>query len=51
MKEIIGHLDVSRDTVLSWTEKYNKVPTRTGCLLKFRISDVDAWIEARGTIK
>ena len=51
MKEITSHLGVSRDTVLVWIEQYNMPATRIGRLWKFRISDVDTWMEARGTTK
>jgi excisionase family DNA binding protein len=49
MKEITAHLGVSRDTVLLWIEKHNMPATRIGRLWKFRISDVDAWMESRST--
>lgn len=49
MKEICQHLGVSRDTVLVWIEKHNMPATRIGRLWKFRISDVDAWMESRRT--
>lgn len=49
MKEITAHLGVSRDTVLLWIEKFNMPATKIGRLWKFRISDVDAWMESRST--
>lgn len=48
MKEITTHLRGSRDTVLSWIEKYGMPDTRIGHLWKFKINDIDAWMEARG---
>lgn len=51
MKEITALLGVSRDTVLVWIERYNMSATRIGRLWKFRISDVDAWMESRRTTK
>lgn len=51
IEEITAHLGMSRDTVLVWIEHYNMPATRIGRLWKFRINDVDAWMESRGTVK
>lgn len=46
MKEITIHLGVSRDTVLNWIEKHNMPVAKIGRLLKFKISEVDAWMKS-----
>ena len=46
LKEIMEHLGVSRDTVLSWITNKNMPASKTGKLWKFKISEVDEWVKS-----
>lgn len=46
LKEILEHLGVSRDTVLSWIANKNMPASKMGKLWKFKISEVDEWIKS-----
>lgn len=46
--EICKYLGVSNDTVYRWIERFNMPAHRMGRLWKFKISQVDDWVEAGG---
>ena len=46
IKEIAMHLGVSRDTVLNWIAKKDMPAHKVGKLWKFKISEIDEWIQS-----
>jgi excisionase family DNA binding protein len=47
--EIARHLGISKETVYRWV-RHDELPAhRIGRLLKFKLSDVDAWVLGRGS--
>lgn len=46
LEEIAQHIGISKDTIRAWIKK-NAIPHhKIGRQYKFRISEVDAWIES-----
>lgn len=46
LEEISNHLGVSKDTIRIWIKK-NTIPYhKVGRQYKFRLSEVDAWVES-----
>ncbi|MCZ7420582.1 helix-turn-helix domain-containing protein [Verrucosispora sp. WMMA2121] len=48
VEEVAQHLGVAKDTVYRWIESKSLPAHRVGRLWKFKLSQVDAWIEAGG---
>jgi len=46
--EVAIHLHVAKDSVYRWVESRGLPAHRVGRLLRFKLSDVDAWVEAGG---
>ncbi len=42
--DVASHLGVARDTVYRWVESKRFPAHRVGRLLRFKLSDVDAWV-------
>ena len=48
VNEICKYLGVGKDTVYKWIDKQGMPAHRMGRLWKFKIDQVDAWVEAGG---
>ena len=46
--EVSGHLGVAKDTIYRWIETRGLPAHRVGRLWKFKLSEVDAWVERGG---
>jgi excisionase family DNA binding protein len=46
--DVAGHLRVARDSVYRWVETKGLPAHRVGRLLRFKLSEVDAWVQAGG---
>ena len=46
LDEIAEHLGVSRDTVYRWTDNRGMPAHKVGRLWKFKVSQVDQWVQA-----
>lgn len=44
--DVAAHLGVGRDSVYRWVESRGLPASKVGRLLRFRLSEVDAWVEA-----
>ena len=45
LEDIAAHLDVSKDTIRAWIKKGTIPFHKVGRQYKFRVSEVDAWVE------
>lgn len=46
--EVSGHLGVAKDTIYRWIETRDLPAHRVGRLWKFKLSEVDAWVQRGG---
>ncbi len=46
LEEIAHHIGVSKDTIRSWIKKETIPHHKVGRQYKFKISEVDAWVES-----
>lgn len=46
LENIAGHLDVSKDTIRAWIKKGTIPYHKVGRQYKFRVSEVDIWVES-----
>jgi excisionase family DNA binding protein len=45
---VAAHLGVAKDSIYRWVETKSLPARRVGRLLRFRLSEVDAWVQAGG---
>lgn len=45
VEEVAAHLRVARDSVYRWIETRRLPAHRVGRLLRFKLSEVDAWVQ------
>ncbi len=48
VEEVAAHLRVGKDSIYRWVDAKSLPARRVGRLLRFRLSEVDAWVEAGG---
>ncbi len=41
---VAGHLDVTKDTIYRWVRERDFPSHRAGNLLRFKLTEVDAWV-------
>ena len=48
VEDVAAHLGVAKDSVYRWVESKGLPARRVGRLLRFRLSEVDDWVETGG---
>lgn len=46
--DVARHLGVGKDSIYRWVESRGLPARKVGRLLRFKLSEVDAWVEAGG---
>ena len=48
VEDVANHLGVAKDSVYRWIEARSLPAHKIGRLWKFRLSEIDSWVEAGG---
>jgi excisionase family DNA binding protein len=48
VNKVAAHLGVAKDSIYRWVETKSLPACRVGRLLRFKLSEVDAWVQAGG---
>ena len=48
VEEVSAHLGVTKDSVYRWIDRKGLPAHKVGRLWKFKLSQIDAWVEAGG---
>ncbi len=48
VEEVASHLGVAKDSIYRWVERRGLPTHRVGRLLRFRLSEIDEWVEKGG---
>ena len=48
IEKVAAHLDVTKDSIYRWIERKNFPAHRVGRLLRFKLSEVDEWVQNGG---
>jgi excisionase family DNA binding protein len=51
VEEVAAHLGVTKDSVYRWIDRRGLPARKVGRLWKFKLSQVDAWVEAGGVAR
>jgi len=46
VNDVAGHLGVGKDSIYRWVERRGLPARKVGRLLRFKLSEVDAWVNA-----
>ena len=49
--QVASHLDVTRDSIYRWIERMAFPAHRVGRLFRFKLSEVDEWVQTGGSAK
>jgi excisionase family DNA binding protein len=51
VEDVAAHLGVNKDSIYRWIEKMGLPAHRVGRLFRFKLSEIDKWVESGGAYK